>query len=279
MAGKEVEQLLAETQALRVREVDKLISILLSRIQVTLCSLDRTTLRRILDLRQVLIADYRQSPALASTKLLGELAAVVEYELRPRFPMLSKNWNQKELLAHLTSTFGPREIEVRAEPYVVGAGLALRGFFCRTALSNRRKFLIFLNTAHFPAAVATTFGHELGHYLYGSMVGEHQPMSTLIEGDFIRHLKSESEFFADSLVALAAYPRPLIKLLGPAEDLRPGKAQSFLTRVKKAHDVVGSRFNFDFFANGMSAASRVRYLTSMIHFFKLRRALLDCAGL
>src|SRR5439155_3305864 len=118
---------------------------------------------------------------------------------------------------------------VRAEPYRKGAGLALRGFFCRADVGDAKKFVIFLNTAHLPAAVAATFGHELGHYLYGSLVGEYQTMSAFIEGTFAKHLTEEHELFADACVAFAAYNKDLIQKIGLVDDV--GNTEAILNRI------------------------------------------------
>ncbi len=278
MATKAQKTRLPAVDALRVREVDALVSKLLDEIQVSFDNLGTPLINRLVDLKRVLSADYREAPGRPPKPLLRELAQIVESEIKPKFPVLSDGWDKSELLTHLTETFGPREIEVRAEPYRKGAGLSLRGFFCRADSGANKKFVIFLNTAHLSGAVAATFGHELGHYIHGSLVGEHQTMAAFMEGTFARHLTEEGEFFADSLVALAAYSRELIQRIGLADDLGPGKSEAFFTRIKEAYGMIGSRYH-DFGRSRLATASRVRYLTSMIHFFKLRRALLECADL
>ncbi|MGD0073997.1 MAG: hypothetical protein ABSD31_06600 [Candidatus Binataceae bacterium] len=269
---------LPDVDALRVREVDALVSRLLEEIQVSFDDMGAPLLNRIVDLKRVLSADYREAPGRPPKPLLHELARIVELEIKPNFTMLSDGWDKSELLTHLTEMFGPREIEVRAEPYRRGAGLSLRGFFCRADSGANKKFVIFLNTAHLSGAVAATFGHELGHYVHGSLVGEHQKMAAFMEGTFAKHLTEEGEFFADSLVALAAYSRDLIKRIGLADDFGPGKSEAFFNRIKEAYGFIGHRFH-DFGRSRLATASRMRYLTSMIHFFKLRRALLEYADL
>jgi hypothetical protein len=278
MAAKAHKNHLPAVDALRVREVDALVSKLLTEIQVSFDSLGRPLINRLVDLKRVLSADYREAPGLPTKPLLHDVGRIVDLEIKPHFPRLSDDWDKSELLTHLTETFGPREIEVRAEPYRRGAGLALRGFFCRAESGANKKFLIFLNTAHLSGAVAATFGHELGHYIYGSMVGEHQRMNAFMEGTFAHHLTDQSECFADSLVALAAYSRDLIRRIGLADELAPGKSEQFFKRIKEAYGIIGSRYH-DFGSSRLATASRVRYLTSMIHFFKLRRALLECADM
>ena len=129
--------------------------------------------------------------------------------------------------------FGPRELELRSEPYRTGAGLSLRGFYCRADVGEKSKFVIFVNTAHHPGAVGATLGHELGHYIYGSLVGEKAAHTAFMEGAFANHLIEEDELFADSLVALAAYSPELIERIGGVAQLKPG----FLGRTVQQHKV------------------------------------------
>ncbi len=261
--------------ALKVREVDGLVSQLLDEIEVPFSSLGKRVVGQLADLKKVLAADYHQAPGLPAKGLLKELARIVETEVKTR--EIWKRWDDPQSFSHFM--FGPREIDVRAEPYRKGAGLALRGFFCRAHLGGRAKFVIFLNTAHHPGAVAATFGHELGHYLYGSLVGESSPMTAFMEGTFAAHLNEEHELFADALVALAAYSTDQIRQITGTDQLQPGGCDKLLSRVHKAYEAIGPRLKLDLRQEHISAPWRVCYLTSMIHFFKLRCALLDIAAI
>lgn len=209
-----------------------------------------------------------------SKHLLRELARTLDTEIRSR-PQLWQQWDKSECFASLVKLFGPRQIDVRTEPYRRGAGLSLRGFFCRTEVGDKPKFVIFLNTAHHPGAVAATFGHELGHYLYGSMVGETTSMTAFMEGTFSAHLLEEHELFADSLVALGAYTREQIKQIGPVSRMEPGSSDRFFRRIQKARESTATRFKLHLGESKVTAPWRVCYLTSMIHFFKLRCALAE----
>lgn len=266
-----------QPDALNVREVDALVSRLLEEIRIPFTSLGKRILGQLTDLKKVLAADYRQVPGLPPKPLLGELAKVVDNEIRARADIW-KEWDEPENFAHLARRFGRREIEVKAEPYKRGAGLSLRGFFCRASVGDKAKFVIFLNTAHHPGAVAATFGHELGHYVYGSLVGETTSMTAFMEGAFASHLVEEHELFADALVALAAYTPDQIKQIGRMDRLEPGRSDKFFNRIQKAYEAIGTRFKLDLSQEQISAPWRVCYLTSMIHFFKLRCALLEAAG-
>jgi len=217
-------------------------------------------------------------PGMPAAPLVRELARIVETQIKGRHEIW-KQWENPECFAPLVRVFGPRELEVKSEPYRRGAGLSLRGFFCRANLETKPKFVIFLNTAHHPAAVAATFGHELGHYFYGSLVGENGPMTAFMEGTFGAHLVEEHELFADALVTLAAYSADQIKQITAISKGSPGSRDNILQRVHKAHEsILRPSYKIDLTQKRISSSWRVSYLTGIIHFFKLRCAILDNAG-
>jgi hypothetical protein len=263
--------------ALKVREVDALVARLLTEMEVPYTSLSKRVLSRLRDLKRVLAADYFQVPGLPDKLLLKKLAHIVENEIRVQ--QIWKRWDDPKSFGRLAQLFGPRRIDVRAEPYRRGAGLSLRGFFCRTSLDEQARFVIFLNTAHHPGAVAATFGHELGHYLYGSLIKEDAPMIALMEGTFANHLHEPHELFADALVALAAYNTDQIRMILGKGALSEANSERFLSRIQRVYEAIGSRLKLDLRQERISVHWRVSYLTSMIHFFKLRCAVLEAAGI
>jgi len=263
--------------AIEVRDSDALIAQLLEELQISLLSINKQLLNKISDLKQVLATDYREAPGMPANPLIHELSRIIDLEIRSRVHGLSDNWDKADLLRHLTEVFGPREIEVRAQPYRRGSGLALRGFFCRAKVSQRSKFVIFLNSAHPPAVVAATFGHELGHYIYGSLVRETADFNPFVEGSFSRHLGDESELFADCLVALAAYDRETLKRIASADD--GSRKDRWVVLLKEIHRLIDSRYHLNLRPGRLANVSRVSYLTAMIHFFKLRRALFQRVGI
>jgi hypothetical protein len=263
--------------AIEVRDSDALIAKLLEELQISLLSVNKQLISKLSDLKKVLATDYREAPGMPAKPLLHELSRIIELEIRPRFPGLSADFNKADLLKYLAEVFGPREIQVRAEPYRRGSGLALRGFFCRAEVSQKSKFLIFLNSAHPPAVVAATFGHELGHYIYGSLVRETAGFNAFIEGNFSRHLRDESELFADCLVAFAAYDHETLARIAAMDGGRP--AERWLVLLKEIHRLIDSRYQLNLRGGRLANVTRISYVTAMIHFFKLRRALFHNAGL
>src|SRR5580704_18816760 len=148
-----------EPDALAAREVDHLVSRLLSELKVPFSSLGTRVLTQIADLKRILSTDYADVPALPQKPLLKELAQVVEKDIKQHIPTYGSLQDlgrrlgtgagrDPQLLGHLDNLFGPRQLELRAEPYLEGAGLSLRGFYCRADLGEKSKFVIFVNTAH-----------------------------------------------------------------------------------------------------------------------------------
>jgi len=262
---------------MQVRDSDALVAKILDELRISLPAINKQLMVKLGDLKKILAADYREAPGMPSRPLISELSGIIDRDIRSRFDGLTTNWNKEDLLRYLVEVFGPREIELRAEPYRRGAGLALRGFFCRAEVSKKSKFLIFLNTAHPPAVVAATFGHELGHYLYGSMVKENSTFNAFIEGSFARHLCDESELFADCLVALSAYDHDTLERIAASDS--GSRTDRWVVLFKEIHRLIDSRYHLNLNPGHLANVSRVSYLTAMIHFFKLRRALHQLTGL
>jgi hypothetical protein len=270
-----------EPDALATREVDHLVSKLLSEIKVPFGSLGTRVLNQLADLKRILSTDYADVPALPSKPMARELAQIIEKDIKQHIPSYGSlaDLGNPQLRSHLNKLFGPRELELRTERYTTGAGLSLRGFYCRADVGEKSKFVIFVNTAHHPGAVGATLGHELGHFIYGSLVGEKAEHTAFMEGAFANHLADEDELFADSLVALAAYSPDVLKKIGGVTHLRAGSTDDLFNSIKSAYDKIGTRYDLDLSKGKTPAAWRVRYLTSMAHFFKLRCALYKSAGI
>jgi hypothetical protein len=124
--------------------------------------------------------------------------------------------------------------------------------------------------------VAATFGHELGHYIYGSMVAETSTFNAFIEGSLSGHLMDESELFADCLVALSAYDHATLKRLSAADD--GSRSDRWVLLLKEVHRLIDSRYQLNLTPR-LANVSRISYITAMIHFFKLRRALYQLTGI
>lgn len=229
------------------------------------------------DLKAVLAADYLAAPGFPPGGLAHELSKMVEDIVRP-YRQIWKCWQDRQSLHRLRRVFAWGDIVVNAQPYMRGTGLSLWGFSCEVKVRGHRKFVIFLNTAHDSGAVAAAIGHELGHYLYNSVgaagCAEQAAMGTM----FAQHLLHEQELFSDSVVALSAYSRPAVrKILGDAR-AGAGSPDAMFDQIHQALAAVDPHYRIDLSRGGLTAPWRIRYLTLMIHFFKLRSALFEAAG-
>ena len=266
-----------EQEGLIAREVGRLVDDLLHELNMSRNSRTREALKQLGDLRKILSTNYVEDITLPSQELLHELAEIVASLIVSRDGREWKNLSSAQLLSRLFRRLGPREIELHARPYLHGAGLKIRGFFCRTEIKGGARFIIFVNTAHHPGAAAASLGHELGHYVYDALKGEIAPTLALLEGSFARHFDRESELFADCLVSLSAYSREVFREISrDGTDASAVSGRQILPHLLRVYRLIGARYSLDL--RKLSEAWRIQYLASMAHFYKLRGALYFRAG-
>jgi hypothetical protein len=259
------------------REVGRLVDDFLRELSVSRGSRTREILKQIEDLRKILSTNYVDDIRLPSQELLQELAGIVSSLIVSRDGREWKTVSSAQLLSRLFRRFGPREIELHARPYLHGAGLKIRGFFCRTEIRGGAMFIIFVNTAHHPGAAAASLGHELGHYVYDALKGETAPTLALLEGSFAQHFDRESELFADSLVSLSAYSQEIFReISGDGTHGSGVSGREILLPLLRVYRLIRARYALDL--RKLSEEWRIRYLASMAHFYKLRGALYYRAG-
>jgi hypothetical protein len=230
------------------------------------------------ELRTVVSADYREASGLPSRALARELSGVVEAEVKPR----SRTWRSlpnSKRFSRALEVFAAAPITVRGAPYLQGAGLGLWGFSFKLGLGKAAKTGIFLNTAHAAGAVATTMAHEIGHLVEGSILNHQEPGVALLDGTFAEHLDHESELFADCLVSLMAYDRSVVRNIGVKYEACLLKPNSVSDAARYGYAEICPEFRIDIFSPQLSAEWRLRYLTSLVHYLKLRCALFHTAGI
>jgi hypothetical protein len=157
-------------------------------------------------------------------------------------------------------------------------GLALMGFYARKMGPSRRP-LIYVNTAHHPAAVGAVFSHEMGHHLTAKIFAsqkEHSPYLSYTA--FADHLDDPAELAADCLVSLGVFPEDTAREMfevesGPSERVEP--VEPAFARVR---NYIQSHYGFNLDAR-LPAHKKLPYLAGMIHYANLRRALLHEYGI
>jgi hypothetical protein len=230
------------------------------------------------ELRTIVSADYREASALPSSPLARELAGVVEAEVKPRSPSWRTLSNSKRF-SRAVEIFTSEPITVQGAPYLQGAGLGLWGFSFKLGLGKAAKSGIFLNTAHAAGAVATTMAHEIGHLAESYIFNNKDPGIALLDGTFAEHLDHDSELFADCLVSLMAYDRSVVRNIGVRYEACLLKPNSVADAARYGYAEICPEFRIDIFSKSLSAEWRLRYLTSLVHYLKLRCALFHTAGI
>jgi hypothetical protein len=161
------------------------------------------------------------------------------------------------------------------------SGLALFGFYLGKDSGLEKRPLICLNGAHHPAAVATAFLHEVGHHVTAELFSTRKEMIQLSrQTGYGAHLDDPRELAADVLVSLGLYPRKMASQLFGSTRARekPNAVEgSKLPPAAKAVLGTAQRYGLDF--ERLPVQKRLQYQAGLIHFTRLREALLDEYGL
>lgn len=139
-----------------------------------------------------------------------------------------------------------------------------------------------MNLRHVLTAVAASFAHELGHWFWDDLhacevAGPHP----FYNAGFADHLGDPRELFADFFTTIAAYPKGLAQrfLSSRAWSRVPQLRRHAKTTVGDVYDYLRKEYGADLGeGSGLSAPSRLYYITSMIHFARLRTAVLNVRG-
>jgi len=233
--------------------------------------------RQLGELRRIVAADYDE----AVDRLLrsGEPnPAELLKRARHEFP----DFNRQPLTfsPEVRQTIADRGIQLHLGSRHTSPGL--RGFYHREA---GRGPLIWVNLAHPPGAVAASLGHELGHWYREQLIVAQNPSDTRVffNGRFTDHLEAPDELFADLFPVLAAYPRPLALKLFPRQRGIRATLEHVLeldrATIARIRAHLTDHYGFDPAQTEQPPPRRLYYLGSMLHFARLRRALLDRTSL
>ena len=156
-------------------------------------------------------------------------------------------------------------------------GLSLLGFYVNKIDRVIKRPLIFVNTAHHPAVVGLALDHEMGHHLTSQIFAAGEQPHLLSPVGFEEHLVEPAELAADVLVSLGMLPAPVARKLFGTEPGRSADSQSeelSASALAKLLEYIDSRYGFrpDRISGGKK---RFQTLAGLVHYAKLRRALLD----
>jgi hypothetical protein len=154
-------------------------------------------------------------------------------------------------------------------------GLSLLGFYLTKTDSQHGRPLIFVNTAHHPALVGLALDHEMGHHLTSRIFATAEDTTHLLAlTGFKEHLADPVELAADTLVSFGIFPAPIARTL--FDRTRGGGTDKGLPDevFAKVLGYIANRYSFRFELIG-TADKKFQTLVALVHYTKLRRALLD----
>ncbi|MGO9604448.1 MAG: hypothetical protein ACLQAT_13840 [Candidatus Binataceae bacterium] len=148
-------------------------------------------------------------------------------------------------------------------------GGGLRGFYI---VGEKRYAGIYLNAAHHPLAVSSTFHHELGHHLISKEIEKpRESVVSSFDSEFQDHLDQPLELLADIFASIVVYPRRV------AVELFQG-VETNTTLLENAAGHLRREYGFKF-SSALSKKQSESYLFGLIHYAKLRKACLEEYGI
>ena len=129
--------------------------------------------------------------------------------------------------------------------------------------------IICVNTVYHKTVMSATFAHEMGHHVFSQASGSRDNSVHLLSfTGFLDHLKDPSELAADVLVSIGIFPRAY--LTGPRALTTGGSRLLPMDGVRH----IAARYGLNL-EEGLPPESRLQYLAGVIHYTKLRQAILE----
>jgi hypothetical protein len=218
--------------------------------------------------------------ALRSGLSRAEVREILRAAKRAAWPHL----NDEAVRLGSMKEFGERASALGADFRIANmpwpSGLAVFGFYLGKDSGLEKRPLICLNGAHHKAAIATAFLHEVGHHVTAELFSTRNEMVQMSrQTGYEAHLNDPRELSADVLVSLGLYPRNMAsKLFDNTRDRRIPNADQKVKSPSAAKAVLDTarRYGLDF--ERLPDRKRLQYQAGLIHFTRLRQALLDEYG-
>ena len=223
------------------------------------------------ELRGIVSTDYRKAlRQCLSQWQVHQIVSIAKTRVWPHLNQEPVRLVSLDEFVRRWSTFG---VDFKFASLPWKRGLSLLGFYLTNADGLRERPLIFANTAHHHALVALALDHEMGHHLTAQIFGSAEDTTHLLSlTSFEQHLTDPLELAADTLVSFGVFPAPVARALfqdakGAAgiglPDVIFAKVIMYIT------DRYGVRFEL------IHGAQKFQALAALVHYTKLRRALLD----
>jgi len=227
------------------------------------------------EIRQLLVRDYESNLRnIFEHSEISDLVAAAS----AIWPNFNRSLMGPPSMRHFAEVSEHLSLHFSSAPYRGSGGFAVRGFYLHQTPPAIGKPLIYVNSAHHPLAVGTAFCHEVGHHLSSGMFPRQQPRQARLYfgAECSERLDDQVELAADILVSLAGYPQPMARQIfskSPARDtpLPAGAPGGDVFDAVREH--LRKRYGFDLTAI-LGPTRKLNYLAGMIHYARLREALL-----
>jgi hypothetical protein len=226
------------------------------------------------ELARLLEADY--CAALRKNLSRREVAAVLRRAKR-LWPGIDREIAKVAPVSQFAKLAERLGIRLQTSEDLGPVGMALRGFYVDATSLGARRPVIYLNTAHHPAAVATAWLHEMGHHLTRNLVGGgSRGVHFLVDAGYDEHLSDRVELAADVIVAAVTLPSGDVRrLFGSAAKIRRLATGVFdEAAAETIFSYVRDRVGMEPGGPSRRARLRRRYSPEVIHYTKLRCAML-----
>jgi hypothetical protein len=202
-----------------------------------------------------------------------EVMNIVAEARRMVWPNLNREPVRLVTPSEFTRLWSSLGVDFRLANFGGPQGLALMGFYAGK-MGPARRPLIYVNTAHHPAAVGAAFSHEMGHHLTARIfASQKEPAHYLTYTAYADHLNDPAELAADSLVSLGVFPGKIAREMFDVESKPSARANANEPAFARVRDYLQSRYGLNLDAR-LPAHKKLPYLAGMIHYANLRRALL-----
>lgn len=221
------------------------------------------------DIRRLTQRDYADS--LRRQLTYGQIKELVQkaIEVWPRFNQTVLGPPSKGFFSRTADAL---QLNLKSARYT---SLALYGFYVDRTKTTMTKPLIFVNSAHHAVAMGTAFCHEVGHHFCNEIAhSESAGIRFYFDSSYDQHLHDQGELSADVIVALAGYPQPAARKIFEERKsfMRGGRLTNDLIDRIRRH--IEEAYGFDF-SRALSPDQNLQYLAGMLHYAKLRAALLE----
>jgi hypothetical protein len=160
------------------------------------------------------------------------------------------------------------------------SGLSILGFYLGSDVGLEKRPLICLNAAHHPVAVGTAFIHEVGHHVTAKLFStRNEAVQLSRQTGYEAHLSDPRELAADVMVSLGAYPHHIAaKSFDLASPRKVARADDGKETPAAARAVIATARRYGLDLESLPLKKRIQYQAGLVHFTRLRQALLEEYG-